>query len=327
VRLVPRLAIVLVVATAATALTGCSIGAGTQSSGGARITVTRDFGDDTVLRAATKSMPGGETAMRLLQRQTKDVETRYGGRFVESIDGISSGSKSGRRSDWFYYVNGIEEDVGAAEKKVHGGDHVWWDYRDWTTAMRVPAVVGSFPEPFAHGADGKRFPIRIDCAQDADDTCDRLADQLSRAGIDASKTALGAPAGKELLRFVVGRWEDVRSDGAARLIERGPGESGVFMRVGPAVGGGYRFDLLDRAGAVTASLTRAAGVVAATRFEEQQPTWVVSGTDDAGLEAAVRLLDVRTLRNRYAVASNAGRPIDVPAGRETESPAGGAAQP
>jgi hypothetical protein len=192
--------------------------------------------------------------------------------------------------------------------------------------MRVPAVVGSFPEPFAHGADGKRFPIRIDCAQKAEDTCDRLADRLSGAGIDASKTALGAPAGKELLRFVVGTWGDVRSDGAARLLERGPGSSGVFMKVGAAPGGGYRFDLLDREGAVTRTLTGGAGVVAATRFEEQQPTWVVSGTDDAGLDAAVQLLDKRILRDRYAVASDAGTPIDLPTEARTGSPAGEADQ-
>jgi hypothetical protein len=322
-----RLALVVAVACVTAAFTGCSIGAGDQSSGGARLTVTRDFGNVTVLRASVQSLPGEETAMRFLQRRAEDVETRYGGRFVQAINGISSGAKDGRRSDWFYYVNGIESDVGAAEKKIYGGDYVWWDYRDWTTAMRVPAVVGSFPEPFAHGSEGKRFPIRIDCAQDAEDTCDRMADRLGTAGIDASKTALGAPAGKELLRFVVGRWGDVRSDGAARLFERGPGESGVFMRVGPASGGGYRFDLLDRKGTVARTLTRGAGVVAATRFEEQQPTWVVSGTDDAGLEAAVRLLDERILRDRYAVASEAGKPIDLPADPEQGSVSGEADRP
>ena len=29
---------------------------------------------------------------------------------------------------------------------------------------RTPAVVGSFPEPFLHGIDGKRLPVRIECA-------------------------------------------------------------------------------------------------------------------------------------------------------------------
>jgi hypothetical protein len=258
--------------------------------------------------------------MRFLQRRAK-VETRYGGRFVEGINGDRSRNSNGGRQDWFYYVNGIEADVGAAEHEIHRGDRVWWDYRDWTTAMRVPAVVGSFPEPFIHGSEGKRFPVRIDCARSADEVCNEVADRLSRAGIIPSKTALGAPAGKELLRFVVGLWSDVRSDGAARQIEQGPGESGVFARVGQAPDG-YRFDLLDREGRVVRSVTRGAGLVAATRFEEQQPTWVVSGTDEVGLKRATQLLSEKALRDRYAVATDGSAPIGLPTQGARSEPEG-----
>jgi hypothetical protein len=290
-------------------LGGCTVGP--DRSGAARLTVTRDFGTTLLLSATEKSLPEGETVMRFLQRRAK-VETRYGGRFVQEINGVRSGSSNGGRRDWFYYVNGIEADVGAAESEVHPGDQVWWDYRDWTTAMRVPAVVGSFPEPFIHGSEGKSFPVRIDCARHADATCNELADHLSRASIIPNKTALGVPVGDAVLRFVVGTWDEVREDDAARQLEEGPGKSGVFARVARA-GDGYRFDLLDRKGAVTASLTNGAGIVAATRFEDQQPTWVVAGTDQAGLNQAARLDAERTLRDRYAVATDAGSAIALPA--------------
>ena len=88
--------------------------------------------------------------MRLLQR-TFDVTTRFGGNFVQEIDGVSGGREAGRRVDWFYYVNGIESSMGAGERKLYPGDRVWWDHHDWETAMRVPAVVGAFPEPFRSG--------------------------------------------------------------------------------------------------------------------------------------------------------------------------------
>ncbi len=91
--------------------------------------------------------------MRLLQRNAPKVTTRYGGSFVQSIDGISGGG-SGGTSDWFFYVNGIEADKGATSIKVHQGDRIWWDYRDWGVTDDIPAVVGSFPEPFLHGVDG-----------------------------------------------------------------------------------------------------------------------------------------------------------------------------
>jgi hypothetical protein len=308
-----RLLLGVVAAALLLAAPGCTIGPDAQGSGNARMTVTRDFGAKPLLRATAPSLPEGETAMRFLQRRAK-VETRYGGRFVNEINGIRSGQSKGRRRDWFYYVNGIEQDVGAAEKEMHRGDRVWWDYRDWTTAMRVPAVVGSFPEPFIHGSDGKSFPVRIDCARGADETCNGLADRLSRAGIIPNKAGLGVPVGDQVLRFVVGVWGDIRSDDAAREIEGGPGESGVFARVAE-IPGGYRFDLLDRTGAVTTSLTHGAGLVAATRFEEQQPTWVVSGTDEDGLNDAAQLLSEKTLRDRYAVATNAGAVIGLPVER------------
>ena len=48
---------------------------------------------------------------------------------------------------------------GAASTKVHPGDHIWWDRHDWSQTDHVPAVVGSFPEPFLNGLGGKRLPI------------------------------------------------------------------------------------------------------------------------------------------------------------------------
>jgi Domain of unknown function (DUF4430) len=295
---------------------GCSIGPEAKGSGAA-LTVTRDFGAVPITRTHEGKLPGGETAMRLLQRKAK-VETRYGGRFVNAIDGVRSSTENGRRRDWFYYVNGIEAGVSAAEQRLHSGDSVWWDYRDWTGAMRVPAVVGEFPEPFAHGAEGKRYPIRIDCADGAEATCHDVADALERADIDASTTAIGAVTGKDVLRLVVGDWQSVRADAAARQIEEGPQKSGVFARFGPG-SQGPELLLLDRFGRVVQRLAAGGGLVAATRFEEQQPTWVVTGVDEKGVQRATRLLSARLLRNHYAVASDDGKPISLPVTGAEES--------
>jgi Domain of unknown function (DUF4430) len=295
---------------AAVVLAGCSLGPGTSGSGEARLTATRDFGAQALLRATEEEVPDGETVLRLLERNAK-IETRYGGRFVESIEGVESGTTGGRR-DWFYYVNGIEEDVGAAERDVDPNDRVWWDYHRWDAAMRVPAVVGSFPEPFLHGIEGKRFPVRIDCAEDADEACDAVADALERVDVAPSFTAIGSGAGKDVLRLVVGEWDDVRADSASNQLAQGPDRSGVFAHPGPAPAGGYEIDLLNDSGQVVRTGGPGTGLVAATRFEEQQPTWVVTGTDRRGLDAAVRLLTPRALRNRFALASLEGKPEPLP---------------
>jgi hypothetical protein len=180
--------------------------------------------------------------------------------------------------------------------------------------MRVPAVVGSYPEPFLHGSEGKVFPVRLDCAQNAERACNEVADRLERVGVGASTTAIGAPAGKEVMRLVIGEWGDVRQDAAAEQIEQGPDKSGVFARFSAAGsdGRGYRLDLLDSDTRVVRTLAAGAGLVAATRFEEQQPTWVVAGTDRAGLDRAVRLLDPKVLRDRFAVATDGGAASPLP---------------
>jgi hypothetical protein len=123
-------------------LAGCGVGGG--GHGTATLWVTRDRGAD-VLYAG--SVPAGLDAIQVVERRLK-LTTRYGGRYVQSIDGVS-GSLSAQR-DWFFYVDGIEGDRSAAEVTVRPGDVVWWDFRRWTPAtMDVPAVVGAYPHPFS----------------------------------------------------------------------------------------------------------------------------------------------------------------------------------
>lgn len=132
------------VAVLSVALAGCS--SGTSSSGQATVWVTRDRGA-TVLHVG--KVPAGTTAMQALQRVAK-VKTRYGGRYVRSVDGVA---EQGRRS-WFYYVNGYLADQGSAEYRLRAGDVEWWDYRSWHDPLDDAVVVGSFPEPLLHGFGG-----------------------------------------------------------------------------------------------------------------------------------------------------------------------------
>jgi len=144
-----REAVALVLVAAA--LAGC----GGEDGGQATIWITRDLGTHVLLQ---KSVPSGLTAMQALDRVT-DVDTRYGGRFVQAINGLQ-GSLAAQR-DWFYFINGYEGDRSAAEYRLHAGDVEWWDFRSWRRRMREPLVVGAFPEPFLHGYGGKTLPARV----------------------------------------------------------------------------------------------------------------------------------------------------------------------
>jgi uncharacterized protein DUF4430 len=305
-----RLAALLV---AVGALAGCGPGADDDGEAptGVTVVITRDFGAQQIRRTDAGEIPAGETIMRLLERRY-EVETRYGGGFVQSLEGLSAGrDEAGKPVDWFFYVNGIESSEGAATREVAAGDDIWWDRHDWGAAQRVPAVVGSWPEPFLLGEGGKKLPLTIVCAGE-ERSCEEVQDRLADAGVkEVAQSSIGTNTGAKVLRILVGPWDAIRADPAAQQLEDGPGTSGVFAR--PTDAG---FELLDESGRVAETQSDSIGLVAATRFGEQQPTWVVTGTDDVGVAAAASALREDVLEHRFAVAVVEGRGRALPIGAQ-----------
>ncbi|HEY6398385.1 MAG TPA: DUF4430 domain-containing protein [Solirubrobacteraceae bacterium] len=293
-------------AAAAVALiaAGCGLGPG-PGTANVTLTVTRGFGSSEIASTSRSRVPGSETVMRMLQRSFR-VGTRYGGGFVQSIDGFSGGAS---KLDWFYYVNGIEATAGAAATAVHRGDRIWWDLHDWRAAISIPAVVGAFPEPFAHGTGGRRLPTVLECAQDVAAACSGASAALAKVGVLAPSQLLGTGSGSASLTVIVGTWSDLRPVVAAALIEKGPAASGVYARF--AGRSGQRLELLDTRGTVARSLGAGAGLVAATADSSSQPVWLITGTDRAGVVAAAHALSPNRLRHHFALAVQGG--TDVPA--------------
>jgi hypothetical protein len=298
-----RLAALVVLATA---LAGCGLGAGDDQDGAAQLRVTRDFGQRELATASRDPVKEGDTVMRFLQSERK-VSLRYGGGFVQSIDGLSGEGATGRR-DWFYWVNGQEASVGAAERRLRAGDVVQWDYRDWGATMSIPAIVGAYPEPLVHGIEGKRLPVRVECPDDAAQLCRTARDQLSEAGVKASSASVGQSERGQVLRVFVGQWSDLRVGARIlRTVEQGPEASGVFARFRDD---GTRLDLLDARGEVARTAGPGTGLVAALRVgEDEGISFVVTGTDAKGVDAAIGALDARTLRDAFAVAVTGDRAV------------------
>jgi hypothetical protein len=280
---------------AALAAAGCGLGPGADV-GDVRLTVTREFGAVPVLDRSLAAKES-DTVMRLLEGEA-DVETRYGGGYVHAIDGVAEEQRDGDPYDWFFYVDGVESPIGAAEVELDGGERVWWDYRDWSATNHVPAVVGSWPAPFAGES------VRVEC-EGGGASCDEVREALSREG---ATVASGEP--EKAIRVLVGTWDRLRSDPIARQIEEGPAESGVFADFSSE--GQLELVGLDESGDLVQSFAPDTGLVAATSRYGGLPVWVVTGATAAAVRGAAEALDAEYLRDHYAVAIENGKSTPLP---------------
>ena len=247
--------------------------------------------------------------MRLLQR-SYDVDTRYGGGFVQEIDGIGGGREDGRRVDWFYYVNGIEAPVGAASAASPPA-----------TASGGTATTGRRPSasrPWSARSPSRSRPGSMASASRSawcapatpSAPCDEVTTRLEQAGVKAvPRAVLEQSPGKEVLRVLVGRWAEVRARRRRPAARARPGRHGSLR---PADRHGRRDRASQRRRPAGTHAARRIGLVAATSVEAQAPTWIVTGTDDVGVAAAAAALTEERLEQHFALAVEAGRDVPLP---------------
>ncbi len=202
---------------------------------GATLWVTRSAGSELLLSTQVEA---GATVVQVLDGAA-EIETRYGGRYVTSIAGVKENTD--RQEDWFFLVNGIEPDVGAAEIKVADGDVIWWDHRSWVDggAVHPAATVGAFPRPFHRGWKGAIRPVEVIAPPELSDSAAAMRDYLDAAPPDEpdaephrfvlevrdgmSGAELSASMGNKngsAVTFVLAGTEDAIRATVATLIER-----------------------------------------------------------------------------------------------------------
>jgi len=175
-------------------LAGCGSSGGEE--GTATLWVTRDRGAAVLLEAKTEA---GQTLMRALAAEA-EVKTRYGGRFVQSIDGLSG--SLGAQRDWFWFVNGYEGDRSAASYRLRDGDVAWFDYRVWQREGEARVVVGAFPEPFLHGYGGRTRPAAVRYAPGLRDRAQRVAEAVGADSVATLSTPV--PPGANVVEVRAG---------------------------------------------------------------------------------------------------------------------------
>ncbi len=260
--------------------------------------VTRDFGEE-ILFSSELEMAPGQSVLALLQAHL-EVETAYGGGFVNAINGLESGS-SGQRGgegsqmvDWFYYVNGILSSQGAGDYIPGSGDVIWWDYRPWGDIAFTPAVVGAFPQPFVGGYMGKDPGISIL----AGDGCRELAEQLAGflGGQGAGDIEVAAyreedAVNRSRMTIVVAPWEQLHESPFWAGIQQHRDRTGWFAELTPR--GFYPLDVEARPPGSGYGEKAGAVLATGTGLGDPHPLWLVTGTDADGLAGALEALITR----------------------------------
>ncbi len=304
------LAAVLIVLATSLACAGCGFGLGLKA-GAVRLRVTQDFGTRQIGFISASKPGNGETDLALLKRRFQKVTTKPVPLGSTSSGVVSVAGQSATPPErWTLFVNGVHTTKSAADTQVHKGDQVWLDLHDQSAAGTIAAVVGSFPEPFTSGINGQRYPTTLECGAGFKSQCASITRQLRRDGVVASPGGPGYGSGPDTLSINIGTWHELYGEVAAQLVKHGPGASGVYARV---MAGGKEIGLENAAGQVVKTLGPGSGLIAATaNSDDPAPTWLVTGTDAAGVRAAVRALTPRSLAGHFALAVHGATHYAVP---------------
>jgi len=270
------------------------------AAGEVRLVVSRDFGA-RILKDVLAPVGKDETVLRLLADHC-DVDTAYGGGFVNGIDGLRStfgGASSDDAADWFYWVDGRMGGSGAGDTRLMGGETIWWDYHRWAGAMFIPASLHAFPAPFlgsplALADNGSARPLAAWAEQNG-----------LQLGVQQRLTQ--RPAGRALVVATIG--EASATTWLRAIVDRGS-KAGVFVSV---AAGALR--ALTQAGALGPQLEAAAFAVPGTD-DPAEISLVLIARDQSALADLLRGLTPQAASAHVALGLRGERVVPLPTSSE-----------
>jgi hypothetical protein len=280
------------------------------------IAITRDFGKELMLERSAE-IDIDTSALEALE-SIADIETKYGGGFVSSINGIGSAysGSNGQKNDWFFYINGISSNVGAADYLLRAGDIEHWDFRDWGHQRAVPAIIGDYPQPFRSGFGYRVAPTILVFEEPFASEAESLLQKLKTDGVvqaaavrhdrlsgeDRENNNLIIIAGPENT-LVVELNEIHKKLGFYVHIESG------------------RIIVLDDSGSVSREYGPGCGLIQATQNPWnpkgtgacENVVWMVTGADEDGVKSAAQAIyDGDSLRHACAAIVSGGEVVKIP---------------
>lgn len=252
-----------------------------------RLLITEGYGQRTLL-AEEIAYESQQNVMDALVLSGAQVETAYGGSFVQALEGRSSQGGS-KRQDWFFFVNGTFADVGALDYRPLPGDLIWWDYHGWQPGQSSNAVIGAYPAPFIQGYEGQSASTLIVYAPASQNQAEALADSFRNLGVEVTLEAISQTwqPPRQGPTVVVGVWAHLSQTTYLAKLNEGVPRNGLFSQFQED-----SISLRSADGQIQKTLTEEAGLIGALAQTggDQSPLWLVAGLDEAGLEKMVQLM-------------------------------------
>ncbi len=268
-----------------------------------KLIITRNFGSEVIEELDIAVRP--ETSLIELMQQDLQVSTGFGGGFIKGINNYESGTFSGQRWDWFFYVNGIGSPVGAGQVKPRPGDMVWWDYHAWSSGPGQSAVIGCFPGPL-NSTSTARVQVRVLTDASSTDCGEQVRQALAARGVNIADMADIAQHSDWLEKksgpvLVIGEWDNLKESAFLKKWNDSFQKNGSGIHFEDGL-----LQLLGTNGQSQRTVTGSAGVIVArgSGLGDTAPLWLIAGTDQKGLQMAVEILCAQPekLRWKYGLA-------------------------
>lgn len=273
-----------------------------------------DHMSEELLSLQAKVEPG-DSVMSFLRRHVR-LDTSSGGSFVIQIAGHPALPKMG--CDWFYYVNGLMAEVGAAARKLNPGDHLWWDYHCWENGAMIPGVIGAYPQPFLSqpGQSSDKtssWHVQILHSPELEREALDLFESLQHAGVLLRKLSSFQPgliSKAEQPIIVLAPWNILAIDPYIKEAHENWGKTGFAAEFSAT----DRICPRDWHGNSDTCFADSSVILSLPGPRQGVPLWIVSGTDARAVQDAVEFLCKRPneLRGNASLLITQERVIGLP---------------
>ena len=264
------------------------------------ILVTRDYGRE-ILAEKTVYPSGDDTVMDLMQ-DNFDVETAYGGGFVNAIDGLKSGytgggssQKKGTKNDWFYYVDGVMAEIGADQYMCEDANTLSWDYHDWGGDMYVKTRINAWPQRLG----GRKVEMAFGHGFEED--AGRIREAVEEIGAYIAESNIESLDMEDLEKdaLFVGSWEDANKNEFIKDAFENRGKAGIY-----SIFNEKGLILYDNNGQVSATSGKGAIVASMQKsYGSEASILLIIGNDSGMVEKAVNaLLDGESVKGAFGIA-------------------------